>query len=223
MHGDSFSHGLRLFASRPGGPSRARPPPPPPAGRAAWPAATTSSACGPRAGFCTPGRPGGPPVRCRACAGTRARAPCGPPRPPAPGGVLLAHPGHGGVVDLQRSGDRPVSPARADLTLVGLEQDADAGRRTPPGQSACGAVNAPAPTRRQRAACACSALGLRQPSAVQIRSGHSHSGTPVALCDNRWPGPSREIRYGRANLKWHHPRGAAHVHQQDDRQGRRAG
>jgi len=28
----------------------------------------------------------------------------------APGGVLLAHPGHGGVVDLQRGGDRPVGP-----------------------------------------------------------------------------------------------------------------
>ena len=44
------------------------------------------------------------------------------------GGVLLAHPGHRGVVDLQRGGDRPVGPARPGLALVGLEQDAGVGQ-----------------------------------------------------------------------------------------------
>jgi hypothetical protein len=51
--------------------------------------------------------------------------------PQLPGGVLLTHPGHGGVVNLQRGGDRPVGPARAGLALVGLEQDAGVG----PGRS----------------------------------------------------------------------------------------
>jgi len=32
------------------------------------------------------------------------------------------------VVDLQRGGDHPVGPARTGLLLVGLEQDAGAGR-----------------------------------------------------------------------------------------------
>jgi hypothetical protein len=46
------------------------------------------------------------------------------------GGVVLAHPGHGGGGDLQRLGDHLVGPARAGLALVGFEQDAGMGQGT---------------------------------------------------------------------------------------------
>jgi hypothetical protein len=43
---------------------------------------------------------------------------------------VLAHPGDGGGVDLQRVGDRLIGPAGAGLALVGFEQDPGMGQGT---------------------------------------------------------------------------------------------
>jgi hypothetical protein len=161
MHQHSFYQGLSWFALRPAGRSRTTSHPRPPVGPAARPAAAASSACGPRAGRCTASsdQPGLLlAVELAAVLTIQRHAVHGGIQPA--GGVLLAHPGHGGVVDLQRGGDRPsVRPGPASpwlaLSRIRAWVRARAGRS--PARSGCGAGHAPARIGRRRAACACSA------------------------------------------------------------------
>jgi hypothetical protein len=67
-----------------------------------------------------------------ATSGIRARVSCVQGGVQPGGGVVLAHPGNGGEVDLQRVGDHLVGPAGASLALVGFEQDTGMGQGTGP-------------------------------------------------------------------------------------------
>jgi hypothetical protein len=81
-------------------------------------------------GRCTPARPGGLllTVELAAVLALGRLAVQGGVQPG--GGVVLAHPGNGGGVDLQRVGDHLVGPAGASLALIGFEQDTGIGQGT---------------------------------------------------------------------------------------------
>ena len=73
-------------------------------------------------------------------------------------GVLLAHPDHGGVVDLQRGGDRrsiQPGPASPWLALSRMRAWVRARTGAVPGRSGCGVGRARARTRPRPDPCAC--------------------------------------------------------------------
>jgi hypothetical protein len=173
---------LRRFASRPGGPSRTTPTPRCPARPADRPAAATSSACGPPVGRCTPARPGGLllTVELAAVLALGRLAVQGGVQPG--GGVVLAHPGNGGGVDLQHAGDHLVGPAGASLALIGFEQDTGIGQGTGRdrrlGRSGCEAARVRVRTGQRSSACACSAPQRRHLlTARSMRPNHTSATT----------------------------------------------